>query len=136
MSKRETLVFQSEDGQAKLEIVRASGVIGMDRSLKQLQAAQVEGESQATRYLHTISYPDLTAPVVRAEGSLQVETPEGEVVTVDFAAWPIPFEKFALLPDLFIGRWERVVYELNPHWNPAGVAEEEEKKKASSSLSE
>ena len=124
--KRKKIVYQTEDGLVRLTVARASAVMGMQRSLLQVRGVeQSAGQPEAVLVLRQITYPDLVAPVVEAEG--RVQTNQGE--TLDFADWPFAFEQFAELPDDLIVIWENAVYAVNPHWNPAGNIEAEQEKK-------
>lgn len=109
-----------------IEIQRATARIGTKRSVMAYRAAaQAAEDPEEVAVLRTITYPDLTAPVQQASGTL--ETPSGKVV--DFSAWPIAFEDFLELPDDLIWAWEKAVYEVNPHWNPGGLPAAEAEKK-------
>lgn len=133
MARHEIVTFQNEqDGWARIEVCRANGIIGMDRSRMQFEAAQAmqSDTPTAVRLLRSISYPDLIAPVVKIEGKIQVEQGD-EVVMLDLSEG-LAFEQFALLPDDLILAWESAVYRVNPHWNPASEPQDFTEKKAES----
>lgn len=113
---QKTLEYDLEEQQIRLTIMRATALIGMQRSIQIMRGMDEvkENPDEAVRVLRTVTYPDLISCTVAAEG----------------LEWPITFEAFLQLPDELVGKWETVVYEVNPHWNPAGTAVEEQEKKA------
>jgi len=86
-------------------IVEAIAYMGMRHSiLREEMAEQIKpDDDQALIYLKRIYYPALISAVTEQSG---------------FSVWPIPFEEFIQLPDSFAARWERAVWQLNPHWQP------------------
>jgi hypothetical protein len=106
-------------------VVRSASVsVGLLRTLLTEQARKEEAArgdmadgdtvELSRRILHTMIYPSLIAAVVEHEG-------------ID--PWPPTFEQFAEFPEQLEAKWEKAVYELNPHWLPT-VEEEPEKKAA------
>lgn len=76
----------------------------------------------ATYLVQVYAYPACIASTITNKG---------------FEEWPIPFEKFLELPEVFVSEWERKAYELNPHWMPelpSATEEEEEAKKVPGEL--
>lgn len=131
------VIEYTENGQTiSLTVVRATGKIGMARSIMTFKAyeANKNEPDEALRVLRSSMYPSLIAPVIASSGQITVYDPaaEGGERVVDIGKWPISFEDFASLPDGLLVEWEAQVYRLNPHWNPAGEPAEDAEKKASS----
>lgn len=113
-----------EYGGYKIVVSEATTLQGMRRTMMRIKAADEnakddEGPNAADdgiKILRSITYPDLMSVVVDSEG---------------FELWPISFDVFLNLPDALVGEWERVAYDLNPHWLPGG--EQQEKKQPNGS---
>jgi hypothetical protein len=129
MLKTREFHFEKEPGEeVVLVISQATSLMGMRRTVLASKgyeanagdpAAGIEPETDdAVRFMRTSLYPMLVAPVASAHG----------------LAWPISFTDFCQLPDAVTASWEAVVFDLNPHWNPAGITPEAtaEKKDGSS----
>jgi hypothetical protein len=100
-----------ERGEIRVVVSEATALIGMKRTRLKLEAERA-GEVDPDRHLlRMLTYPDLMAATVQAEG----------------IEWPLEFETFLGLDDRLVGRWEEAVYGLNPHWLP-GYDEAGEKK--------
>jgi len=120
------------DGQAvRLTVTRASTLTGTRRSiliynaLEEMRKAKADGQEpdDAIMVLKTSTFPSIVAGTKQAEG----------------IPWPLSFDQFCELPDTLVYQWERAIFDLNPHWNPAGDIETEkaeQEKKASTSTSE
>lgn len=109
-----------QHGNFNLTLSEATTLMGMRRTMLQVQMQKALEGDEAQRILQVITYPDLVGAVVKTEG---------------FAAWPISFADFCDLPEQFTTRWEQAVYELNPHWSP-GYDDAEEKKEPMTSASD
>jgi len=115
-NKRDTETV--EHGDITITVGVASILMGMQRSIAKGEAfrASKEGKVEpAQRILAIVTYPDLVASVVEADG----------------IPWPLEFEDFLELPEVLVTRWEEAAYRLNPHWLPGydeEAAEEAEKK--------
>ncbi len=108
-----TVIYEQADGtQVKITVKRANGYAGMKRSMLTYEAVQKNEQNEETdpviAILRTMTYPDLIAATVTAEG----------------VPWPMRFEEFMELPDDLISVWEEATYAVNPHWNPPGAADE------------
>ena len=113
-------------GTAKITIIRANAIVATRRSVLAFRgSAQDEEAEEAIRVLRTITYPDLTSPVSKAEGFVELE--DGSRISLD--TWPISFENFCLIPDGLLLEWETAVYAENPHWSPLAAATDEEQEK-------
>jgi hypothetical protein len=111
LQKTKTVEYELDGQAVRLTVGRATALVGMRRSVMVFNArAELKDKpvDTALSVLRTITYPDLTACLVAAEG-IPAE---------------ISFEDFCNLPDDLIALWEDAVYEVNPHWNPAGTPEE------------
>lgn len=126
-------VIESEvDGQAvRLTVTRATTLTGTRRSIliykamEEMQKAKEDGQppDDAIMVLKTSTYPTIVAGTKQAEG----------------IPWPLSFDQFCELPDRLVFEWESAIFELNPHWNPAGDIEAEkaeQEKKVSTSTGE
>lgn len=125
-------VIETEiDGQAvRLTVNRATTIMGTRRSIMVYKAmSEIRGETEAgnapdeaVMVLKTSTYPALITATTDATG----------------IPWPLPFADFLELPEALVYEWEQAVFELNPHWNPAGEigGEQEQEKKASKSTAE
>jgi hypothetical protein len=93
----------------ELTVDVANAESGMYRTLLIEQAQAEEGETMgdlkalSRRLLHTILYPSMIAATVEQKG---------------FDIWPIPFDEYCKLPEMFMIEWETTVFELNKHWQP------------------
>lgn len=122
------------DGQAvRLTVTRATTLTGTRRSIliykaleevqKDIQKANEDGREEpedAIKVLKTSTYPTIVAGTKQVEG----------------IPWPLSFDEFCELPDSLVFEWENAIFELNPHWNPAGNIEAEQEKKVSTSTGE
>lgn len=121
--KRITVEYKDGDQAITVTVARANALMGMQRSIASYEGVKDEidqeapgpanPQQQAARVLRSVTYPDLTACTVEARG----------------IPWPLTFEDFCELPDDFIVHWERAAYQVNPHWNPSGRANEAEQEK-------
>lgn len=102
-----------------VEVTEANALQGMRRTLLSMdgQKARQDTDDRAMQILREMTYPDLMA-VVKHD-------------TVQGLEWPVTFSEFINLPEQLVSKWERAVYELNPHWINAGDSEAEEKKQPS-----
>lgn len=120
-----------EFGSAKITIGRATGLVGMQRSLLAYRDAEKNraDEPEANKIFRSITYPDLVAPVLSAEGTVAIFDDQGEEIQVDLSQWPPTLEEVMQFPDELIYTWESAVYQLNPHWDPAARARASEAQK-------
>jgi hypothetical protein len=120
-----------EFGEAKLVIVQATGLIGMQRSIITYQEAEKnkDEKNEAVKIFRSITYPDLVAPVTEAKGTIAIYDGEGKAQLVDLSKWPPTLEQVMAMPDELIYAWEQAVYQLNPHWNPANRVQNAEAQK-------
>lgn len=100
-------------GDLAVTVTAATALVGMRRTRLKLEARQADEQDIDRRWLRELTYPDLVAAVVDAQG---------------FPEWPIGFKEFLELPDSFVVKWEGAVYDLNSHWLP--VRDEDTEKKA------
>ena len=115
-NRRDTEAVEYND--ITITVGAASILMGMQRSIAKGEAfrASKEGKIEpARRVLAIVTYPDLVASVVEADG----------------IPWPLEFEDFLELPEVLVTKWEEATYRLNPHWLPGydEEAEEEAEKK-------
>lgn len=110
----------------RIVVQRATARIGTKRSVLSYRGAeQAAQDPEEVAVLRTITYPDLTAPVREASGTIELEAGR----SVDFSSWPVSFEDFCELPDDLIWAWEKTVYDVNPHWSPSAQIQAEAEKK-------
>lgn len=113
LQKTKTVEYDLDGQAVRLTVGRATALVGMRRSIMVYNADSdlketPEPVDDALRVLRAVTYPDLTACLVASEG-IPLE---------------ISFADFCNLPDDLITQWEQATYEVNPHWNPAGTAED------------
>ena len=91
-----------EEGDLKVTVSQANGVMGNKRRRLGYEQSQIEDTDQDSRITRIIDYPNLVAcSDIRPD-----------------------FDTFAAMPDAFLARWAEAVYELNPHWHwSAGASE-------------
>jgi len=82
--------------------------MGLNRA-KMRKAVNSEEIPSDLRLFYSVSFIDITAATIAIQG----------------ASFPISFEKVLALPDEFVERWEKAVYDLNPHWLPVHGNEED-----------
>jgi hypothetical protein len=134
MSIRPHAVVECDD--IKLIIVEANGKMGMRRSVLRYNSKPEEYESEETKVLRVITYPDLVSSVLSGSGTIGVydENDSDTEIVVDFSKMPIPFPLFCMLPDRLLAAWEEACYQMNPHWNPETTISEAAKKKELKSI--
>lgn len=103
-------------GNIKLVVSEATALIGMKRTRLKLEGERAKEADPDRHILRMLTFPDVVAATVQAEGM----------------EWPLDFETFVGLPDQVVGKWEEAVYGLNSHWLP-GYDEAAEKKLPSQS---
>ena len=133
MTQRPQIII--EYGDVKITVIEATSMMGMKRSIlswKGFEASKAEGDGvdEVVRIMRSITYPNLIAPVLTAEGKLTIYDLSGQESEVDFSKWPISIEILSLLPDRLTRDWENAVYKLNPHWGVIDEPSEEQSKKA------
>lgn len=105
---------QSEADPISLTVSRATAVMGMERSILRFRGYdEAKEQPEALQVLRITTYPDLIACTVSVSG----------------IPWPLSFGDFCALDDGLVSQWEQAVYRVNPHWNPAGAADEDAEKK-------
>jgi len=112
--KTETIEGMVEGRILAVTVSEATVLLGMKRTRMRVAAGETTETDIDLRILRLMTYPDLMAATIGQSG---------------FDEWPISFEAFCLLPDMFASNWEQAVYSLNPHWLPdyGGQADEEKK---------
>lgn len=99
----ETLSYHDDNlGDVELTVTEATVLIGIKRTRLKAEGLEVNEEDIDRRLLRMFTYPDLMAATVEAAG----------------IPWPLDFEDFLALPDRLVSQWERLLYQLNPHWLP------------------
>lgn len=116
MIQVEVVEYQDENQSVTLTVSEATVLIGLKRTRLKLEQDKIEEPDPDRRLLRVITYPDLMAATVEADG---------------FKAWPVTFDEFIELPEPLAIHWEEAVYRLNPHWLPPRTQE----KKASPTTS-
>jgi hypothetical protein len=94
-------------------VKEATVLLGMKRTRMRIVAGEIDETDIDLRILRLMTYPDLMAATIEQSG---------------FDEWPLSFEAFCALPDVFASQWEQAVYRLNPHWLPDYSQSAEEKK--------
>lgn len=108
--KQMTLVYNFDEKEVALKVMRATALIGMIRiSLIDEQKKIIESESdQNIKYLRFI-YPDCVSCTFG---------PDGERIKMTF-------DEFLEIPEIFLNDWLTAVYTVNPHWAPPTVITED-----------
>jgi hypothetical protein len=98
-----TEVVEYKDGtlDVRLTVSEATLLLGLRRTRLKVEASHGETDLDR-RILLFVTYPDLVAATIEAEG----------------IPWPPDFEAFIALPEPLAIAWEEAVYRLNPHWLP------------------
>lgn len=133
MSKKaEIVTYKNGSKVYSVRVLEADGEIGMYRSMLASQAEREENAIFAAlpadkladlrmigrRIAHTMIYPALVAASEPVSG---------------FKDWPLTFEQYIHMPEVFLAEWEEKVFAANPHWKPkppetkADVEEQEKK---------
>ena len=94
---------------ARIVVAAATVRMGIARTLMQRAGRRSEDEP-GVGLLRQFTWPDLV--VASIKGEIEVE---GEVKLVS----DLTFEEWLELPEALVISWEKLVYELNPHWLPA-----------------
>lgn len=103
-------------GNYNLTVSEANVLSGMRRSVLKAKVENNPADDDAVRILRFLTYPDLISAVTENSG---------------FEHWPPTFEQFLELPEALAEKWERAVYELNPHWRAGEDEQTSEEKKVS-----
>lgn len=103
---RETI----KSGDITITVSEANVIMGTRRGVMRGEALRQEypDETAEAWLLRVITFPDLVAATVEAEG----------------IPWPLTFEAFCELPERLVNEWSDAVYRLNPHWRPTTEADE------------
>lgn len=113
MKTEEFLYCDKETGiDVKVVVTGATVLVGMKRSRLRREGIDSGETDIDRRLLRVFTFPDIMAATVSITGS---GLPD-----------PLDFDAFVLLPDIFVSRWEGVVYRLNPHWLPSSAEEEDD----------
>lgn len=107
--RTEVVTYQDDDLVVELTVSQATILIGLTRTRLKVEQSKVEEDNPDRRILRMVTYADLMACTVEAQG---------------FDTWPISFDEFAELPEQLAIVWEDIVYRLNPHWLPGANAPE------------
>jgi hypothetical protein len=119
--KQTTLKLDLDGNEVALTIVRATARMGMAR-WQLIFKGERDNENEtdeARKALRVMGYPDMITATVAAEG----------------IPWPISFDEFVELPEVFYESWSEMVYSMNPQWRPGIIPAEDVKKKAKNSES-
>ena len=120
MLKEKIVEYEGPDGPISVTVVRATVLIGAERSVARVEARDLIAEnpdmSHALRILRGVTYPDLIVCTSQAEG----------------ITWPLSFEDFLLLDERFVDLWWEAVKEVNGHWYDRPSVEETRKKATTS----
>lgn len=123
MLRQMTVEYKDDNREISVTISQATTLMGVQRSIlalngfkknEELAKTKEDARTDALAVIQAITYPDLVACVVGAQG-LPVQP------TID---------EFLELPDEFVSKWEQAVYDMNPHWIPSSGNKENEEKKA------
>lgn len=103
-----------DDRIVAVTISEATVHLGMKRTRMRVAAGETTEPDIDLHILRLMTYPDLMAATIEQIG---------------FEEWPLSFEAFCALPDVFASNWEQAVYSLNPHWLPDYASQSDEEKK-------
>lgn len=120
-----TLKLDLDGQEVALVIKRATTRTGIKRSLMIFAALDAHKKNEdagdaVDEIAYVLSYrtmPDLLAGTESVEGM----------------EYPITIEQLMELPEEFVDSWIQAIYDVNPHWNPANIVVDEDKKKKAKS---
>jgi hypothetical protein len=115
---QKTITLDEGKFKAEIEIHSATILDGLHKNEligAALQAGETDNNRQTARI---VLYPN-------AMGAAEVK-----LFQVDGEDKPLDFDAFLSLPEKFILDWLTAAYDVNPHWSPMTIGEDEAKKKA------
>jgi hypothetical protein len=108
--KLSTLSYTLDDKPVTITALRATAKIGVRRFRMMIEADTLNKleTDEDLKPLRLYTFPDLVCGTEKVVG----------------LEWPMPFEKFADLPEDFVNRWADLVYRMNPQWR-SGMQQED-----------
>lgn len=118
----EKIIEFSDDGvTARIVVRKASTTLDAVRhGLLRTEADSAQHDDPALRILHQGMY---VHALVASQGEISINGASLQ--------WPPDIHAFANLPIELTNQWIYAVYQLNPTWDPLGLAQEQQEKKAS-----